>query len=285
MQVRTSAVLAILILLCVCASSNAQIIRVQGSGRVDNSNSAPRSPSSAHSDSLVNQDVIEMVHLPLPDDIVIQKIQSAPSTNFDLSLAGLKALKSAKISDAVIRVMLNPKSAGLAPTSASLPMDAALTYPKEVGVYHVKDGKFIEMEPEVVGWQTGGVVKAYATLGMDKGHVNGKVMKPNSPLRLANPVEFIVKTMEGTSVTEYQLLKLYKKDNRREFRAFTGGVFHATGGAERTAVPFKSEKIGERTWRIHLESLVPGEYGFLPPGVSSASIAANGKMFTFSIIE
>ncbi len=36
---------------------------------------------------------------------------------------------------------------------------------------------------------------------------------------------------------------------------------------------------------IRLDGLKRGEYGFLPPGVSSASIAASGKMYTFGVIE
>jgi hypothetical protein len=88
------------------------------------------------------------------------------------------------------------------------------------------------MEPEIVGCKTGGVMKQYATLGLDKQHINGKVMKPRSSVQLSSPIEFLIKTPEGTSATEYQLLRLYEKGNRREFRAFTGGVYHASGGVE-----------------------------------------------------
>jgi len=229
-----------------------------------------------------NQDVLELVNLGLPDDIVIQKIQSAPTTNFDTSVTGLKSLKSAKVSDAIIRVMINPKAAVNTPPP---PPAESSNLPKEIGVYVVLKTKLTEVEPEIVGWQTGGVLKSMATLGLDKGHINGKIMKSRSPLRITNPAEFVIRTPEGTSVTEYQLLSLYVKSNRREFRAMTGGILHATGGAERTAMEFKSEKIGERTWRIQLQNLSPGEYGFLPPGVSSASISSSGKMYTFGVKE
>src|ERR1019366_10398982 len=45
---------------------------------------------------MTNKDVIEMVQLGLPDDLIIDKIQSAPTTDFDTSVVGLKALKQAK---------------------------------------------------------------------------------------------------------------------------------------------------------------------------------------------
>jgi len=110
-------------------------------------------------------------------------------------------------------------------------------------------------------------------------------MKPTSPMRLSNPLEFVVRTPEGTSVTEYQLLRLYEKGNRREFRAMTGGILHVSGGAERTALAFNAEKIAARTWRIRLDTLPRGEYGLLPPGVMSSSIGSSGKMYTFSVVE
>jgi hypothetical protein len=78
---------------------------------------------------------------------------------------------------------------------------------------------------------------------------------------------------------------LYEKENRREFRATTGGVIHSSGGAEPNAVSFEPEKVGDRVWRIVLKGLAKGEYGFLPPGVSSASLSASGKMYAFGVIE
>src|SRR6185437_12296432 len=122
---------------------------------------------------------------------------------------------------------------------------------------------------------SGGVLKTIGTLGLDKGHINGTVMRSASSLRLASPVEFIVRTPEGTSATEYQLLRLYRKSNRREFRAVTGGVFHRSGGAKRNAVFFDPVKIGPRTWRFTV-ALPRGDYGLLPPGISAASIASSG---------
>src|SRR5215831_16901264 len=101
-----------------------------------------------------------------------------------------------------------------------------------------------EIEPEVVGWQTGGVGKHWATMGMTKGHVNGKVMKPKSAIQVPNPVEIYIHTPEGTGVTEYQLLRLDEHGDRRGFRAMTGGVIHASGGAEKNAVAFQPEKVG-----------------------------------------
>lgn len=57
---------------------------------------------------LSNEDVVQLVSLGLSDDVIIEKIRSAPATNFDTSVPGLKTLKAAKVSDAVLKVMINP---------------------------------------------------------------------------------------------------------------------------------------------------------------------------------
>ena len=238
------------------------------------------------SKKISNQDVLDMVSLGLSDDVVIDKIHGGGETDFDTSIAGLKGLKAAKVSDAVIRAMINPHPApavSAAPVVAPATNDAGI--PQDAGVYIVLKGVVTEMEPEVVGWQTGGVMKSIATQGLTKGHTNGKIMKPKSAIQSPNPFEFIIKAPEGTSVTEYQLLKLDEKGNRREFRAMTGGIIHASEGAEKNAVEFTSEKIASRTWRIKLADLKKGEYGFLPPGVSSQSLSSSGKIYTFGVME
>ncbi len=234
---------------------------------------------------MTNQDVIDMVALGLSDDVIIDKIHSVESTQFDTSVKELKTLKAARVSDLVIRAMITPhRVVTVADNSAAVNSDGEKgRLPEEVGVYFMRNGQLTPLEPEIVGWQTGGIMKQYATLGFDRQHINGKIMNPKSAVQLSSPLDFFIKTPEGTSATEYQLLRLYEKGNRREFRALTGGVYHASGGAERTAVPFTPEKVSSRIWRIRLNGLQRGEYGFLPPGVSASSIAVSGKMYAFGV--
>jgi hypothetical protein len=122
------------------------------------------------SKKMSNQDVMDMVSLGLSDDVVIDKIHGASGTDFDTSIDGLKALKAGKVSDAVIRAMINPHPA---PASSAAPVVAPASspagVPDEVGVYILLKGVLTEMEPEVVGWQTGGVMKSIATQGLTKG--------------------------------------------------------------------------------------------------------------------
>jgi len=74
------------------------------------------------------------------------------------------------------------------------------------------------------------------------------------------------------------------KDSR-EFRTVTGGIFHASGGDTKDLVQFENRKVAPRTWLVTLPNLVPGEYGFLPPGaiVSANASSSLGKMYTFQV--
>jgi hypothetical protein len=244
---------------------------------------------------MTNQDVIDMVSLGLPDDVIIEKIRTVTGVDFDTSVPGLRALKAGRVSDSVIRVMINPTSennnapapkkieATISREDASRTQNEAPQSSIEVGVYLVRNDGLTEVPPEIVNWQTGGVLKHAATAGIVKGDKNGKVLKGRSPTQTATPLEFLIKTLEGTSVEEYQLLRLHEKSNRREFRSVTGGILHVSGGAQRDEVAFQTAKIANRTWKVVIRDLPIGEYGFLPPGVDSASISASGKMYTFGV--
>lgn len=65
--------------------------------------------SQAAEKPLSNQDVMEMVSLGFSDDVIVEKIHSAHATNFDTSIDGLKSLKTAKVSDVVLKAMINPR--------------------------------------------------------------------------------------------------------------------------------------------------------------------------------
>lgn len=240
---------------------------------------------------LANDDVVKMVTMGFDEATIIKAIQ-ANEPNFDTSVDSLMALKTAGVPKPIIDAMLEAEAKKKAPLPAVVPVSTATIaketnpdVPDEVGVYIKLKGKLTEMESEVVNWRTGGVGKAMLSGGLSHGHVNGTVHNKESKLRVAGPLEFIIRCPEGTAATEYQLLRLDEHGDRREFRAITGGVIHASGGAERNAVGFEPEKIASRTYRIKLAELKKGEYGFLPPGAMSMSVASAGKMYTFSVIE
>lgn len=236
---------------------------------------------------LNNDSIMKMASAGLGDDVIVATIKSQAG-NYKIDPDSLIQLKKAGISEKIIGAMVE-KSAGGSIASAT-PAAAAAPGPlvDEVGVYfRDKDGKWVELLPEVVNWKTGGVLKRFATDGIVKGDVNGHLEGKASKNSLNTPLDFLIYTQEGVAVTEYQLLHLRESGNSREFRSVTGGVVHSSGGAQRDEVDFEGKKVAPRMYEIVLGNDVKtGDYGFLPPGaISSSNLASAGKMYTFHVIE
>jgi hypothetical protein len=230
---------------------------------------------------LTNDKVILMVQAGLPPSVIVNKMR-ASKTNFNTSTDELIRLKQAHVPDDVINAMINPKTVPLTNTTAPTDTNG---YPKEIGAYLKKDNQWIEIQPEVVNWKTGGVGKSIVTLGVVKQDINGHLDGKSSRTLVTSPLEFIIVAPEGTAITEYQLIKLNQHSDNREFRTMTGGVFHAKGGATNDVMPFESQKVASRTFAITLTGPKVAEYGFLPPGALTqlSGAATMGKMYTFSV--
>lgn len=255
---------------------------------------------------LTNDDVVQMVKGGFDESTTIAAIEAA-DTNFDTSVQALMALKAAGVSEKTISAMLAATKKKSEAAKGATPAVAAATpaaapnpdVPDDVGVYVKLKGSLAEVYAEIVDWKSGGVGKSMLSMGMSKGHVNAVVKGPKSKLQIGEPMEFIIKCTEGVTPSEYMLLKLDEKGDRREFRAVTGGVYHSSGGADKNAVKFDFQKIAARTYKIVLTGLKKGEYGFLPPGGGSVGAVGggasgqtvqggsmqSGKLYTFGVME
>jgi len=256
---------------------------------------------------ITNQDVIDMTRAKFSDS-VIQKAIQANTGDFDISVGALMRLRNAGVSGPVIESILSAAENRRDTTQPSAPVLNATEktditaepapranhdLPDDVGVYLRDQGKLIGIEPEIVNWRTGGVLKSAATLGIDKGHLNGTIPGPHSALTvswsrqgLGGPLEFYIHCQEGNSASEYQFLRLWDKGDRREFRSVTGGILHRSGGAQLNELAFKYEKVAPRIYKIQFVRLDAGEYGFLAPGANgSANAASLGKIYTFRVPE
>jgi hypothetical protein len=219
---------------------------------------------------LTNQDIIAMVAAGLSDDVIIAKIRSvsgADGLRFDTSVDGLKALKAAKVSDAVIKVMINPAPpVSLAPAGTPVTIDPNLP-PPEVGVYWKDGATFVLIQGQAISQaKVGGRAGSFFTYGMRGQHWDAYLNGPtsNNHVKERQPV-FYFYVPEGSSAADYALIKLEKKGDRREFQIGTfGGVSGGKSGVKQDKeIPFKSEHVGVRTYRITLEgNLQSGEYGF-----------------------
>jgi hypothetical protein len=239
------------------------------------------------------------------DDVTIIKMIQQHNTNFDLSVDAMIRLKQAGASQTVLQAMIEaaPDSkkatsatgteANAATVPAESPKPTSPDLPDEIGVYVRQKSGFVAMEPEIVNWKTGGVIKHMATIGLDREHLNGTVAGPHSlltvsttPFGMAGRIEFIIRCPEGNSASEYQLLRFWEKSDRREFRSVTGGVLHSSSGAKNNVISFQFQKVSPLTYKVVLPAIEPGEYGFLAPGMAtSANMASAGKVYTFRVIE
>ena len=254
-----------------------------------------------------NQDVIEMTKLGLSDDVIIAKIRKAyeagtDAVSFDTSVDGLKALKAANVSESIIKVMINPAPPPAAIVAGANPMtiDPSLP-PPEVGVYWRDEGKFLLLQGQMVtNTKAGGKAGSLFTYGLRNQHWDATIEGPTSKnvVRDRKPV-FYLYVPEGSDSSDYVLLKLNKKDNRREFQVGSfGGVSGGKSGVQKDKeIPFHAEHLGIRVYKLTLDdALKPGEYGFFmgtgisqtmtaSRGGSRSGGAASGRVYDFTIPE
>jgi hypothetical protein len=254
-----------------------------------------------------NQDIISMVQLGLSDDVVIAKIRAMSATgldsvSFDTSTEGLRALKAANVPDSVIKVMINPVPPATTVVAAASPttIDPNLP-PPEVGVYWKNGVNFVLIQGQALtNAKVGGKAGSFFTDGLRNQHWDAYVEGPSSKnvVRERRPA-FYIYVPDGTDSSDYVLLKLNKKDNRREFQVGSfGGITGGKSGVQRDKeVPFKAEHVGIRMYRIILDSeFKPGEYAFFMGTGQSASMSgarggnrsggvASGRIYDFNIPE
>jgi hypothetical protein len=265
----------------------------------------PAFPQDAPAKRLTNQDIIEMTNLNLSDDVIIAKIRSATgadASKFDTTVDGLKALKAANVSDAVIKVMINPAPPPPPVVTTAAPMTLDPNFPPpEIGVYWKDGPTFVFIEGAAIArTKAGGRAASFATDGIRGQHWDAVLEGPTSKNHVKDrrPI-FYLYVPDGSSAADYALIKLQKKGDRREFQVGSfGGIGGGKSGVKKDKeVSCSSEHVGIRMYKITLnEDLKPGEYAFFmgtgsQSNMSSGRVssssggAASGRVFDFNIPE
>jgi len=263
--------------------------------------------SSSFRKRFTNQDVIEMVKLGLSEDVVIAKIRAATSADtesvrFDTSIDALKALKAAEVPDSVIKVMINPAPPPAPIIAGNSPISTDPTLPPpEIGVYWKDASKFVLLQGQnVTNTKAGGKAGAFFTYGLRNQHWDAMIEGPISKnvVRDRHPI-FYLYVPEGDDSSDFILLHMNKKGNRREFQIGSfGGVTGGKSGVQRDKeVPFHAEHAGIRVYKLTLdEDLKPGEFCFFmgtgqantmagARGRTQSGGAAAGRVYDFSVPE
>jgi hypothetical protein len=253
-----------------------------------------------------NKDVIDMAGLGISDDIIIAKIRSAAAggtLQFDTSIDSLKELKAAKVSDDVIKVMINPAPPAAQVVVAATPISNDPTLPPpEVGVYWKNSNAFVLIEGQAISQaKVGGKAGSMFTYGMRNEHWDAYLNGPQSKniINDRQPV-FYLYVPDGASASDFVLITLEKKGNRREFQIGSfGGITGGKSGVKRDKeVAFTAEHAGIRTYKVKLnEAMKPGEYAFFmgtgqqatmaggSTGGARSGGAAAGRVYDFRIPE
>jgi hypothetical protein len=254
---------------------------------------------------LTNQDIIAMVQAGISEGVITTKIRTTSASNpasisFDTSAQGLKALKAANVSEAVIETMINPMSPQptVITSTGALTLDPNLP-PPEVGVYWKDGTRYVRIEGQAVSQtKIGGRAGAMFTYGFRGLHWDAYVNGPTSShiVKERRPV-FYLYVPDGGSSSDYSLMKLNKKGDRREFQI--GTLSGKMGGGKAGLKPdkeiaFQAEHVGIRTYKVMIDQdLQPGEYAFFmatgeqveSTGRQGTGGAMTGRIYDFSLPE
>ena len=288
------------------------IASVPGWAQVANSRSVPSAAAnSATPKAMGDADVIALAAAGLPDDIIIAKIHTVPLTNFDTSVNGLESLKAAKVSNAVIRIMIDPHAAiatstpaptGSSTASANNPDDPLIPHPP--GIYILAPGRdravhLSKLEHTVPKQEkTSGMFLSGITYGLTKGHLKVVLDGANASVETSdsNPVFYVYipedsSTFGGNSITikDFALVKFDVKSGHREVNTANVSIWGASSGTdEKARQGFSSERVKPGIYKLTLLGPLPvGEYAFQQSGSQSSAPGQQntGAYFDFGILS
>ena len=248
---------------------------------------ATHRPVAAKSTKMTNADVISLASAGLGDDVILAKIKAAPSTDFDTSVDGLKALKAGGVSSPVIRYLIDPTAPAVvaappaAPVAPAAPAAADPDDPATVhlpGIYMMataKDGKMhLEKLDHINPKQTktSGAFLSGMTYGITKAHVKVAIdgAKANVETTDTNPIFYAyipeAESFNGAAqnIRDFDLIKLDPKAATREVNTATISPWGSSSGTDDKAKQgFTPEPVKPGIYKMTLLQPLPaGQYAF-----------------------
>lgn len=263
---------------------------------------------------LTNESVIELVKMGFSDGIVIEKIRQS-DRNFDTSIAGMKQLKAARVSEPVMKEIFNTQSLAASsgvtrnPDNRSTENGSSSNFdgsfsPSEPGIYIIEKGELMEINPTTFSGTKSNFLGAALTYGIMKGKMRATVRGGSANTKTSNRrPEFLFSfdpamrnsgaMMAGflafgaSSPGEFVLVKMDRKTNTREtvlaeFSGLTGST--TTGALDKDVRDFGFEKIRAGVFKVTPKvDLADGEYCFYYAGTPAGLGFAGGKLFDFGV--
>ncbi len=279
---------------------------VTGAAQTRNAAKPVPPPPITNKETLTNASVIELAQLGLGEGIIIEKIRQS-ECNFDTSISGLKQLKAAKVSDAVIAVIINPSAKVVQPTPATQPVPVPVASLKPTvsapsnTAFHDSENKPVPMPPDKGAYLWDGKQLSLLTqsqvpsMGANVGRAALSAVVPfvknklelqligtNAKASFAHSqpiilVSGLVDVIPG--VPSYRLLYVKQggmRKDRRILGTYDVGGFGSIAMVE-NEIPCEIKKITEGIYAIKPTKPLPdGEYGLVPI-TRLADVQANTK--------
>jgi hypothetical protein len=248
---------------------------------------------------LTNDSIVELQGLNLGDAVIIEKIKTS-KCNFDTSIDGLKKLKAAKVSSAVIQAMLATKS----PAAASTVSDANINVNDPLamhsaGVWVLQEAggkktmsKVDYYQPQFASkgsgynpW-SGVTVEQFVYLPGLKAKIQLSARRPVFYFYFVNGRQLATQGgsfefMNLQSPDEFMLIRFQTKDGRRELTTSKGNGWYYSKNMDKSTRGFDAEKVAEGIYKITTKKdLMNGEYAF-----SAAPEEGHGQCFPFGIVS
>lgn len=270
-------------------------------------------------DTITNKTVIDLKKVGLSTDIIKAKINTSICV-FDMTVEGLIALKKAQVSEDVITLMMEKQSGIVTTSYASLPppttspkSDAKSTTKSSAtkfGIYYIKNGSHIEVEPTVYASENAGSglltrltygiakTKLKATLSGDKAHLQITDTLPtfyfyfntSNDNNFGNNSAYSHWFSGASSPNEFMLIKfdISKSKSNREVVTASSNSYEglSTGIDEAFKVKFNYTKMGDGVYRVHFDKalLKGGEYCFMYIGGSATrGTQIQQKVYDFGV--
>lgn len=253
---------------------------------------------------LTKDTIIQMTKVGLPDDVIVSKIRSEARLP-KVSADDLIALKSAGVSDGVLRALVTPPPVADPPgmslsVSTSTQNDPMAQH--DPGIYMVKnteDGgrKLVLMERAGAGHEKTTNLWAYVfSYGIAKMQIKAQIPGRQADLRTAEerPVFYMYFPAVGnlgagdaiTSPSQFSLLSLEETKDHRETAVAKMGLGNASeGNDDKRTIKLTTEKIRPYSYMVTPDvSLKPGEYAFVAAsGVGGSAASGSVVIFDFGV--
>jgi hypothetical protein len=253
---------------------------------------------------LTKDTIIQMTKVGLPDDVIVGKIRSEARPP-KMSADDLIALKSAGVSDGVLRALVAPPPVADPPAGMTLTVNRDQNdpmSPHDPGIYMMKnteDGgrKLVLMERAGAGHEKSSNLWAYVfSYGIAKMQIKAQIPGRQADLRTTEerPVFYMYFPAVGnlgagdaiTSPSQFSLLSLEEAKDHRETAVAKMGLGTASeGNDDKRTIKLTTEKIRPYSYMVTPDvSLKPGEYAFVAAsGVGGSASSGSVVIFDFGV--